>query len=583
MPAASKGNEPGSLQFVAISDFSPGIYSDWYGEGGPQPAPLGAAQQTGTVGCLAGRGGGLIPGPRRVNRILETLIEADGVSKYPNISGATDNHVHITAFRCASPVGDRTGFGGGNQRGTFRDFPDSLIFSFEWYYNNGGSNYTHNQQFRTYKCWKLTSANPSLGSVSTYDIGAKSETGNASEPFLFGHAGIELSRSDKTNPVVPGFPFAALANTSNRDITVGKAIAFPDFDSPTTDSSETMAGVSAFTYGLIAHQNRILSLLISVNFGFGADSELPFDGIQASSDNDYSTVGVQYVGFVNENPGLIGSWASINASELVIVKQQRGGYVIRGSLATPTIIRIPGLPSTQDAGNIGTVTPNGFFVYGTKHGVYGYQGGDTGVLLSPQLDGWFWKPDGGDASTEADRHIFTKGSFTSIQQFVFAPNNWIYDTTAKSWWRLTDPDDQPYMWYDTSGNGNVIAVSAYVDATHQTLADWYDITEGQSEYTWRSQPLPVTQNRIVGVREIDLVASGHGQILVTLTGMSGTTPRTETFTVDSDIPVAMEIQTSLDGHDIYIDIESAATDTDDPAPRIYRIALGYNEGITARA
>ena len=123
MPAGSDKD----FKFVVIDDFSPGIYDDWYAASGAQPAPPGAAQLTGTYGCVSSVGGGLIPAPRRVNRIQEAAQSS---------TAAGDPYTHIMAFRSLSPVYDRTGVSAGVM-GIPRAYPDELFFAYEYYTNDG--------------------------------------------------------------------------------------------------------------------------------------------------------------------------------------------------------------------------------------------------------------------------------------------------------------------------------------------------------------------------------------------------------------------------------------------------------------
>ncbi len=274
----------------------------------------------------------------------------------------------------------------------------------------------------------------------------------------------------------------------------------------------------------------------------------------------------------------------MNASELFFVKQQRGGYVLRGDISYPTVVRLPGIAPTGDAINVPTVGFDGAVYYGGKDGLYAWTGGDTSKNVARQLSGWFWKVDGGANGFDGvDTYLHTKGSFSAFQNYIAAPNNFLYDTSTGGWWRLTNPaasGERPYAFYDTSAAGYLIAAPAYFDATTQTLADYYDFEQGQQAFTWKSQPLKVSMNRELDFREVDLVASGVGTVTITVTGITGATS-SQAFTINSTQPVTISKGIGVHTHDATVTIASDSGSSSVPAPRVYRVALGYNSRQTA--
>ena len=88
---------------------------------------------------------------------------------------------------------------------------------------------------------------------------------------------------------------------------------------------------------------------------------------------------------------------------------------------------------------------------------------------------------------------------------------------------------------------------------------------------------------MVEFRECDLVAQGVGTITITVTGATGNSD-TYTFAINSaDRPVTINQMGSCQSHDAYFSIESTATDSNDAAPRVYRVTWGIEELMTARA
>src|SRR4051812_5587964 len=285
MPAGSDKD----FQFVTLDDFSPGIYDDYYAASGAQAAPPGAAQLTGTFGCIAALGGGLIPAPRRVNRILQDPFASPSVN---------DPYTHITAFRALSPVYDRTGLTG-TTAGIHRLFPEQLFVALEWY-NAAGS---HKCTLRTYKPYFLTAANPASGTVTTYDIGSYTSAISQPLPTTYGYSSFDLTRSHPSDPTSPGTPTVACSHSSVRDLTIGAQVAYPQNSTPSVDSSQAMTGLAvsggSACYALLAHQDRIMCFQTSVNYIFGTNGEVPFDGLIGTAPNDYATNGFTVSTFVN--------------------------------------------------------------------------------------------------------------------------------------------------------------------------------------------------------------------------------------------------------------------------------------------
>ena len=572
------------LQFITLDDFSLGIVDDWLAAGGAASAPDGAAQLSDTWGCVSGTMGGLIPAPRRVSRMTGNQPIAD-FSKLP----ATSPRGHITSLRVVSPVMDRTSSGVA-EVGTLRVHPDRVFVGFEWYANTG-ANYHHYGHVRAYSIFKEAAANPAA--PATYDpIDKQATTGTFTGNYTFGYTSVDLSRSNNGASTDVGYPFAACTFMSNREVTSEKHVAYPSNATPTVDSVATMGGVESSggfaAYAIMAHQDRLLVLTRSVNVGMGTDGELPTDIVGASAVNDYGTLGINVEAFVAENPGAFGSWCSVNANEAFFVKQQRGGFIVRGDVANPTIVRLPGIAPTYDAINIGTVAQNGMYIYGTRNGVYGWAGYDTSQQLSKQLNNWFWKvPDNIDGSTDGtagvSQYLHVKGQFASLENLVYISNNYLYDLDTKSWWKLTDPNgaEPAYAFFEASASGNIIAAPASFASNTDPILDWYDNSQGQSSYSWKSQPLKKSRGRTLAFRELELVASGHGTVVVTLIGRDGATDPI-TFTVDDDNPVTLEQPAYCLSGDVVVKIVATATDSADPAPRVLRLGIGYMERETAR-
>ena len=225
------------------------------------------------------------------------------------------------------------------------------------------------------------------------------------------------------------------------------------------------------------------------------------------------------------------------ADELFVVKARGGGAVIRGDLDNPTIRRLPHIESTFGVSSKGVATPLGF-VYGSRTGIHVFDGGDTTRKLSRQLDGFFWNPY--DPAVEGEDPVYgSYGRFAYWNDCVYVPNNYVYDTTTDSWWRIGGEeywrtilpnslnDWHPYNCYLVTPNGELylIPYKHTADATHPAPV-YHRCVQGHlsSVYSWQSPPLVETRGRRVSVQEVRMLVTADAQstIKVTLTGRDET-------------------------------------------------------------
>lgn len=578
-----------SLQWITLADFSPGIYSDWRSSSTYEPAPDGAAQLTGTLGCVARPSGGLIPGPRVVNSYQENFST---LSSDYGLSGSR-NKAQIIGFRNISAA--RFGGGGHSQPivalkngqpvGASATYPDVLAISTQICFSSGSVDnlstrpaiykFANGYLTKTFLLTQGDFATPSANIASPYGqqywaIGRTNETAPTSAGSVVIASGIGIPED--------GYNLNNLGYPSDN-----ASCVYPDPQTPFHESvrviesnNSTISGVQpTYAFNMIGHQGRLLYIPSFGNYswlgmGTGLNSN---EAITATPSNQWTGFpSIIDSVFVEDNPSGIGAWASMNASELFIIKRLYGGYVIRVDLANPTIVRLPGIPSIYDAQHIPCVYNQSVY-YGNRFGVWQWSGGDTAQNISPQLDGWFWK------TTTMDEMNGNKGSFAYCYPFLFAPNNFIFDTRTNSWWKFGKPTKRTYNWYSPSSNGNMLCGPEYLSATQNTLVDWFSTTQGAHTFTWRSQPLQKTLQRSLTFRDTSIVCAGVGQIIITATGLNGTTD-SFTVNVNSSQPVAFRACLNIVAHDVVIDISSTATSSSNPAPTIYRLSLGYTEGTT---
>lgn len=570
------------LEWIVLEDFTPGIYAEYQAASGAEPAPDGAAQLSGTVGCVGPPNGGLIAAPRVVNSYTESLFDSSGA--HPT----NESRMAILGFRNVSPIRGATV--SNPQAGTEiisidgvdDTYPDFLVVATQTFVDTaGGSSYAQVSRHVGYRFNRT----PIQSSV----ILAAQTSGSIllGSDIWYGTMSIALGRTAAPGQVqtagVASMAVACAINSTRASLsaTTAKLRSFPSFlffSGNHADGTQYALGGGGVDH-LLAHQDRLIGIIgpktgRTLAYGMGALTKVARgDYIAATSPNDWGTiqfgVSAPFTVFVGENPSGLGCWASMNASELIAIRNTGGGFAARGDLANPTIVRLPGLPSVHNAHHEPIVTPDGL-VYGNPFGVWVWAGGDTAERISPQLDGWFWK-----AHAIWDQIVGPKGSFGYMEPFVFAPNNFLYDRRTKSWWRFGNPTKRTYAWYSPSANGNMLCGPAYIDATQTTLVDWFSVTRGCHTFTWVGHPLRKTLYRLLEFRRINLFAQGGGTVTITITGINGTT-RTETFTIDSSAqPKLFTLPTQITAQDAYVTITSTATATSGTAPRIDRVLLGH--------
>jgi hypothetical protein len=600
-------SKDGELQYITLDDFSPGLFSNWIANGGAQPAPKGACQvgtsvlTDGTYGCVSGPNNCLMPGPKLVQTMHQGLIDtAAGVNQY--VSG--DAQMHALAFRVVSPVSEND----------FEDaqgispFPDQIWIAWGWYLITDSPTNGHISEkctIRTYFTYftdfignaTYPFASPTPAAPNIFDAVTHSTADLIGPPLLpqlvYGIASIDTTRANNAAPTSPGTVETVMCH-NNAFSSGNVVVAFPKNSTPGVNSTEAIA-FSANNIGtLFSHQDRIVGMRNAFQQSYGTNGFTAASEILEFTDvNNYSVVTTGGEIFVSEHPNGYGSWISMSANQLLLIKQRGGGVAVTGPLEQPTITYQPGIPSTLNAPNIGAVTPNGTYIYGTTRGIYEWTGGDGANLISPQFDGFFWRPtwlnDAQPGVFQVDKRYGQYGSFAYVNPFIFCPNNYLYNIQTGGWWRLNIPglnNQTTYAFWDTNVNGLAIGCAAAVTNTSTVAADWYDTTQGQSAYQWVSHPLAESVNRELDFRELDMTVQANkssGTIFFKFLDLNGNfvSIGQQQFTA-TNRPYTISIPIDVEAHDVSLVIQAQSDNGTDPAPTIYRVNLGYKQQETAR-
>ena len=308
---------------------------------------------------------------------------------------------------------------------------------------------------------------------------------------------------------------------------------------------------------------------------------------------DVYVSGVEYMrGYIplqvaEDQVSQIGVVGVITGDELFIVKARGGGALVRGDLDNPTVRRLPHIEPTHGIVSKGAQTPIGF-VYGTKTGVFVFDGGDSTRKLSEQLDGWFWNP-----YTETDINFNgSYGRFAYWNGMIFVPNNYVYDVDTGSWWRLPYSDTVNTWKYNcyVPSNGDQLWAFPYKVGSQSVASrpvfHAFNVDLLATYYSWQSQPLVETRGRRVSFQDVRIVCSAksNSQFVVTLKGYSETGANTATTTVTLTCPanknpqiLRKDITPNFVAEYVQVRVEATGDpEADAPyaAPKLHSLRLG---------
>ena len=551
------GDEDKSLIWVTIEDFTPGIITNsqlayersQFGSTAPVPGNK-AGQAQAAVGCIALPNGGLGP--------LPAFVSSIGSGGTPN-SGSFINGLFS--------VGPLTS--GSNIYGDDVFYGELDLIS--------GS--TH---------WSLTH-NFFAGGAGTILL-IQSETGGSAGSGWATLTGDTTSVDGTISGLAWQQSTIAIAYWNPGGATQGFIFLYPNPSLPSTNTpailTDTSIGQAGVLSDVLTHQNRIVGLGAQVVHWGSVLNSLVNELFDYTDPPNSITYGAQNETFIAEHPFGHGTWGSINASELFLVKHTGGGYFIEGDLNNPTVIRLPGVMSTYGLMSRGVSSPIGFVYASQNRGLWAWQGGQTSVKISEALDDdFFVNPAFASLSAQ-----IIHGPTVDCRQWgdwVIVTNDWLLDTNTGGWWQLPPGSTaNPHVYYAESSNGQFLFASNAIP-TALAAIDVYDRVKPATVFSWTSYPIRLTQgskDRNYSVQSVVLRVQGRGTVQVTLTGVGGATSSaasspSATLTFNSSAqPQMLAMRTGITAQDVTIEVVSTGDLVNStPAPVIYSIALGYNE------
>ena len=226
----------------------------------------------------------------------------------------------------------------------------------------------------------------------------------------------------------------------------------------------------------------------------------------------------------------INGMVSVHASKLFCITTSRGAIIVEGDMNNTNVTSMPSVESTYGY-TPHPISVNGGVVYGSKSGIFMWTGEDNSQHLSPQLHGRFWLTDSmdGEGTYQA---AAPRGRMAYRWPYLYVPNGWVLNMETGGWWQWSEQAigeaqaTERYTHHRLDADGNIWAArdihdsesAAAVNATtglvesvadeseSPTITNWpvveIDPDTERTAWRWQSQPLSISRNRTVELREL---------------------------------------------------------------------------------
>lgn len=427
---------------ITIADFTPGIYSQAGGQlyHGLAPAPLGAAHPTETFRCIAYPTGGL--GPLPVPSRTLDLPSIDGI----NVS---DDGYVVTGAKALGPYYVQAPSIAGGIHQDVRN-KDILHVSLEWI-----------TATTRRAAWIKLNAFETPLSMQILNAHTSTRDTTLTRGWYYGTSWAVSRLYDPLNltsiyPVVVSewiyFEQQLGVGLSLTDDTFSACSPAPDDATP---SNLRMIG---FAGALMAHQSRVVQFQwIELNAGVDTVGTLRWANNEWILTNEPpgspSLVGAGEAMFGREYPFGVGSWASISANELLVIKRQGGALLIMGDVLAPQVTALPGVQPTGDWQMAAVPSPSGFIYLVENNGAWEFTGGAS-RKISRQLDDNIFFRGNCEIAYPTYGTLFHCARWGT---WIMFPNNLLYDTETQSWWNIDSTDVACYqLWTESATHADTV-------------------------------------------------------------------------------------------------------------------------------
>lgn len=293
-------------------------------------------------------------------------------------------------------------------------------------------------------------------------------------------------------------------------------------------------------------------------------------------DTGAGTTGTNILGLTDHGIGPVNAMVSMNANQLFLITANRGAITINGDLRNPSVVNLPGVESTYGYTPKPVVTNSGV-VYGSKSGLFLWNGSDTSVELSSQLEGNFWNVN----TFNSWREFKPMGSMAYRHPFLYAPSDYIHDFRTNSWWRLQpkwsggtgNEGRNRFCHYTTSARGQILASAVESDTRDQFLGARIDPDQYELSWKWRSQPISISRNRQVNIREIDIVLQGSATSVEVEVYKNNALQQTRTVTgLSSNVPNTLSLNFDVTGTNLQVSVV-----VNGGVCKMHRLSIGWRD------
>lgn len=552
-------NKIPEYKYVVIDDFRQGIVSSVRSaatKGGSLDTLKPGAAQEGTFGCIANETGQLVPLPSA--SIVTTFAPGSAGFAIDNTKIGTCGIATFGPIQVASQTNN-----------------DDVIILLQYIAVVSGVSHECYQSF-VYKGGQgVPISIQILTGRNTTDLTRRGST-------------IINTRGRRSNFNTPGFPIMGWEYTSGLsgipfvDGSIAQYVIYPDPNSPNTDSpyGETYTvdnPTNVYGGQLVAHSGRILRLCeaqtsAGLNVGFDSNERIrytdPPGNITLNTSTTDSIIDPQ-------SPGGFGSWGSISYGELLLIKRSGGALLIEGDIYAPQITRLAGVASTGNIMNEATACATGLIYCVENDGAYLWAGGALAEKISTINDG-FHTPAIPLAQGRKTDH-------TNWNNWVVFTNGYLYDSVNNSWWQLQNNFfTQGNVTWVAAGKGSaqyMWALAGSDNGTGNIELLRYDRNTPGSIYTWISQPIPVSMNRTIDIKEATFSFSNvlsSTNVVITVSSINGASAA-EHFTLNASTqPVRLRLPIGYVGNAISLTV--SCTRAGGP-PTLNSIAIGYEEAL----
>jgi len=295
-----------------------------------------------------------------------------------------------------------------------------------------------------------------------------------------------------------------------------------------------------------------------------------------------------------ENASGFGAWGSVSTGELVMIRRGQGAVMVAGDPAFPTFVtKLPAVHGTGQIMQRMTQCQTGSLYVTQTDGVYAWNGGNTSTKISPQIpDQAIIRPELEPGGLFSSGVVGVRTWHDVLNNLVFFPNNWVFDSTSNSWWQCEDPDVFTSGGWAASGAGVRFMYGVAATPVNNTYPVYqFDATTLTSSYLWESNPLLSATETLVTIIRVEIVASNPTTTDCTVTITPTIPPGNVSRFANNPQSVTFNIPPQTAGYraflplgfteyNICLRVEASNTNPDFQAPAIHQINADLIEAQT---